>query len=496
MPYNDDIQAIWEEVREQMKDNMPESAVNLWFGDITAVNFDGYTVYLEIISEFKYNTILKRNHLKFIESEFSEYMGFPIKVDLKFSGTPITQAEIEEIKKRFPRSKEINDEIERKINSEKQAYREEYRERIENSHPDGEEDPTLKIPDALPLYKFEYTFENFIVGNSNRFAHAACSAVADFPSKDYNPLFIYGPSGLGKTHLLYAIINRMKKNTPKIRIVYIKGDDFTNQMIECLSQQKMNEFHERYRSCDVLLIDDIQFIAGKVATQEEFFHTFNALYEERKQIILTSDRPPREIKTLEDRLKTRFEMGLIADIQPPDVELRTAIIKKKAEQVNIVVPDDVLVYLAENLRSNIRQLEGAIKKLAALSFLSGKPITMETAEGCISELLGGAEPVSVTVDKIFSVVYKKYGISREQIAGKSREKEIVAARHILNYLVRTVTEMSYPNLAKLTNRNHATVMASMEAINKKMVTNPAFGVEIKNLIKDITGEDPDNKYDD
>jgi len=492
MPYKDDIQAIWEEVREQMKDYIPESAVNLWFGEVKAVDFDGYTVYLEILSELKYNTILKQEYISVVENEFSEYMGFPIKVDLKFTGKPVTKEDIEELKKRFPKlTKEYTEEAIKKANIAKQ----EYRDRIERSHPDGEEDPTLKIPDALPLYKFEYTFDNFIVGNSNRFAHAACSAVANFPSKDYNPLFIYGPSGLGKTHLLYAIINEMKKNTPKIRIVYIKGDDFTNQMIECLSQQKMNEFHDRYRSCDVLLIDDIQFIAGKVATQEEFFHTFNALYEERKQIILTSDRPPREIKTLEDRLKSRFEMGLIADIQPPDLELRTAIIKKKAEQVNIVVPDDVLVYLAENLRSNIRQLEGAIKKLAALSFLSGKPVTMETAEGCISELLGGAEPINVTVDKIFAIVYKKYGISREQIAGKSREKDIVAARHILNYLVRTVTEMSYPNLAKLTNRNHATVMASMEAVNKKMITNPSFSVEIKNLIKDITGEETLSGYD-
>jgi len=496
MPYKDDIQEIWVEVRDKMKDHMTEAAVNLWLGDINAVDFDGYTVYLEILSEFRYNTVLKRNYIPAIEKQFSEYMGFPIKVDLKFTGKHVERKDIPGLNDYnsylMNPPEEFFEENARIIDREVKRYR----DKIEKSHPDGEEDPTLKIPDALPLYKFEYTFDNFIVGNSNRFAHAACYAVANYPSKDYNPLFIYGPSGLGKTHLLYAIINQMKKNMPKIRIVYIKGDDFTNQMIECLSQQKMNEFHDRYRSCDVLLIDDIQFIAGKVATQEEFFHTFNALYEERKQIILTSDRPPREIKTLEDRLKTRFEMGLIADIQPPDVELRTAIIKKKAEQVNIVVPDDVLVYLAENLRSNIRQLEGAIKKLAALSFLSGKPITMETAEGCISELLGGAEPISVTVDKIFAVVYKKYGISREQIEGKSREKDIVAARHILNYLVRNITEMSYPNLAKLTNRNHATVMASMEAINKKMITNPSFSVEIKNLIKDITGEEPTElRYD-
>ncbi len=490
MPYSNDIQSIWEDVRENLKATIPESAVNLWLGEVTASNFEGNTVYLEILSEFKYNTILKQNYLKSVTEEFSKYMGFPVEVELEFAGVKI---EASDIIKRFNISydQEPQTEIPERLRSPDFVSKSEKR-RLEREAEENEKNNAPKFPGALPSYNFEYTFENFIVGNSNRFAHAACSAVADYPSKDFNPLFIYGPSGLGKTHLLYAITNRMKKRSPGIKIVYIKGDDFTNQMIESLAQQKMNEFHERYRSCDVLLIDDIQFIAGKIATQEEFFHTFNALYEERKQIILTSDRPPRDIKTLEDRLKTRFEMGLIADIQPPDVELRTAIIKKKAEQVNIVVPDDVLVYLAENLRSNIRQLEGAIKKLAALSFLSGKPITMETAEGCISELLGGAEPVSVTVDKIFAVVYKKYGISREEIAGKSREKEIVAARHVVHYLIRRVTEMSYPNISKLTNRNHATIMSSMDAINKKLVSSPGFAIEIKNLIKDITGEESED----
>ena len=235
---------------------------------------------------------------------------------------------------------------------------------------------------------------------------------------NYNPLFIYGPSGLGKTHLLYAITNEVKKKKRDAEIIYIKGEDFTNQLIEALARQKTAEFRNKYRSCDMLLIDDIQFIAGKVSTQEEFFHTFNALYEEHKQIILTSDRPPREIKTLEDRLKTRFEWGLLADIQPPDLELRIAIIKKKAEQVNVVIPDEVLGFLAENLRSNIRQIEGAIKKLGALAFISGREISMELARGCISELLGGEEPVSVTVDKTF-IISKNLATQVRYIEGGS-----------------------------------------------------------------------------
>ena len=260
-------------------------------------------------------------------------------------------------------------------------------------------------------------------------------------------------------------------------------------MIESLSNHEMSKFHEKYRSCDVLLIDDIQFIAGKVATQEEFFHTFNTLYEEHKQIILTSDRPPREIKTLEDRLKTRFEWGLIADIQPPDLELRIAIIKKKAEQVSINIDEDVLTFLAENLRSNIRQLEGAIKKLAALSFLSGRSINMETAQGCISELLGGAEPVSVTIDKIFAAVFKKYGIPREDIVSQKRNKEIAFARHVANYLIKDITEMSLPNIGQVFNRHHTTVISSVETINRKIIMDKNFELEIKALKKEVTGVD-------
>ena len=339
---------------------------------------------------------------------------------------------------------------------------------------------------ALPTYNFQYTFDNFIVGNSNKFAHAASVAVAEHPAMNYNPLFIYGPSGLGKTHLLYAITNYLKQTNPKIKIIYVKGEDFTNYMIDCISRQAMKEFRDRYRKCDVLLIDDIQFIAGKESTQEEFFHTFNSLYDEHKQIILTSDRPPRDIQRLESRLKSRFEWGLLADIQPPDLELRIAIIKAKAESVKLYLDNETLIYLAENLRSNVRQIEGAIKKLGAITFLSGKPITTEDAARCVSELLGDDEPVTVTVDKIFTVVYKKYNVPKEEILSTKRNKNIAFARHVSIYLIREITGMSLPSIGTVFGRDHTTIMSSIDAVNKKLASDPMFAVELKELKKQLT----------
>ena len=339
----------------------------------------------------------------------------------------------------------------------------------------------------LPPFNGQYTFDNFIVGNSNKFAHAACVAVAEQPAKNYNPLFIYGPSGLGKTHLLYAINNYIQTKNPGVKIIYIKGEDFTNHMIDCLSRQAMKEFRDRYRKCDVLLIDDIQFIAGKVATQEEFFHTFNSLYDAHKQVILTSDRPPREIQQLEDRLKTRFEWGLIADIQPPDLELRVAILKQKTQAMDLEISDEILTYMGENLRSNIRQIEGAVKKLGALSFLSGKIITRELAARCVSELLGDEEPITVTIDKVFSLVFKRYDVSKEELVGTKRNKNIAQARHIAIYLIRTLTDMSLPAIGNIFNRDHTTVMSSLNAITKRIESDHVFALEMEEIVKDLKG---------
>ena len=461
MSYKNDINFMWESVKADMEEEIGQGTVETCFGEVTVDSFDGNEIVLSTPSYVRHKQINK-DYIGLLEEKFKGYFGYKVKITVNYSGEST-----EAVKKRILRQ-------------------------INGLPPEEEEDDHPKkstfVGGTLPPFNFEYTFDNFIVGNTNKFAHAACWAVSERPALDYNPLFIYGPSGLGKTHLLYAITNAMKQKNPDLKVIYIKGEDFTNQMIDSLANQSMSKFRNKYRSCDMLLIDDIQFIAGKISTQEEFFHTFNALFEDRKQIILTSDRPPRDIKTLEERLKTRFEWGLIADIQPPDMELRVAIIKKKAEQVNVTLPEDVLTFLSENLRSNIRQIEGAIKKLGAMSFLSGRKITMELAKSCISELLGGAEPASVTVDKIFSAVYNRYNVKKEDIVGMRRTKEIAAARHIAIYLVRTVTEMSLPNIGKIFNRDHSTVLSSIESAEKRLRNDPLLEIEINEMIKEVTDQ--------
>ena len=448
--YLEEIGEIWKMVKDSFRENMTETTINLWFADVKILSFQNDTITMGIASELKFN-IIRDKYISSIESKFSSLLGFEIHVHLTFIGSAVAGDRVSAPAPQAPKKEE------RKIRE-------------------------------TPDFNFEYTFENFIIGSTNKFAQAACVAVANNPATNYNPLFIYGNSGLGKTHLLYATINRLKQNNPNIKIIYTNGEDFTNQMISCLANKTMEDFRDKYRTCDVLLIDDIQFIAGKVATQEEFFHTFNALFEDKKQIILTSDRPPRDIKTLEDRLKSRFEWGLIADIEPPDLELRIAIIKKKAEQVNVFIPDDVLTYLGENLRSNIRQIEGAIKKLGALSFLSGKDINMNLAHECISELLGGAEPVNITVDKIFTAVFRKYGISKEDLIGPKRNKEITNARHAAIFLIRDMTEMSYPNISKIFNRDHATIISSCRKADTMVQADPLFALDMETMKKEIMGQ--------
>lgn len=344
----------------------------------------------------------------------------------------------------------------------------------------------------------DYTFDNFIVGSSNKFAHAACLAVAnrfgsegntdeEYFLKQYNPLFIYGPSGLGKTHLLYAIMNRISNLCPEAKIVYVKGDDFTNQLIDSISHGTCEQFRNKYRTADVLLIDDTQFISGKVSTQEEFFHTFNTLYENHKQIVLTCDCPPRSIKTLENRLQTRFEWGLTADIQPPAYELRIAIMKSKAEALGISLPADVLEFLANNLRNNVRQLEGAVKKLGAQSFLTGAEITVDLAISCVADLMTGSEPASVTVDRILEKVSQKYGVSVEDIKSRKRTKEIALVRHRSVYIIRKLTDLSLPAIGKLFGRDHTTIMSSLDTVEREMAKDSLLEIEMNDLIRELRG---------
>ena len=463
MSYLDDLSDIWEQVKENLSEKYSPSQMDLWFRPLKIHSYEDNVIILSTDSEFKY-TKVKEQYLSVIADAFADFFGFEQHVDIVFVGERTSP---EKIKRQLGI-----------IRDEKETKEENKTENAQNSND--------VVSGVLPIdYSFQYTFENFIVGSSNRFAHAACTAVAAHPATNYNPLFIYGPSGLGKTHLMSAIVNEIKRKNPAARVIYIKGDDFTNEMIESLSKQEMHKFHAKYRNCDILLIDDIQFIAGKTSTQEEFFHTFNTLYENHKQIVLSSDRPPKDIQTLEDRLKTRFEWGLIADIEPPDLELRIAIIKKKAEQVSITLSDEVLTFLAENLRSNIRQIEGTIKKLSAIVFLSGRTITMEIAASCLQEITGGVVPVQVIVDKIFSTVFNKYNVGKEDLLGPKRNKDIAFARHICIYLIKEITDMSYPGIGKMFNRDHTTVMASRDLVSKKMLSDAMLAVDIAEMTKEI-----------
>ena len=333
---------------------------------------------------------------------------------------------------------------------------------------------------------YEFTFDTYIVGSSNKFAHAAALAVAANPAGAYNPLFIYGNSGLGKTHLLYAICNDIKINHPEMRTLYIKGDDFTNELIDAIRKNTTRDFHEKYRKTDILLVDDIQFIAGKDSTQEEFFHTFNALYESNKQIVLTSDRPPKEIKTLEDRLRTRFEWGLIADINPPDFETRIAIIKRKAELLDIKIPNDVCEYIATKLKSNIRQLEGAVKKLKAYNLLAGETLTIATTQSAIADILNNDQPAPVTVEKIIEEVANTFCVSPDDIRSSKRSSNISTARQIAMYVVREITQMSMSAIGdEFNGRDHSTVVYAIQQVEKNIQTNVKTKSIVEDLIKNI-----------
>ena len=335
----------------------------------------------------------------------------------------------------------------------------------------------------------EFSFETFVVGPSNKLAHAASKAVAEHPAQNYNPLLIYGDSGLGKTHLIYAIANVIRRNDPNSKIAYVKGDDFTNELVDAIREGKTAEMREKYRQADLLLVDDIQFIAGKKQTQEEFFHTFNTLYESGRQIVLTSDRPPSEMTQLEDRLRTRFEWGLLVDVAPPDFETRLAIVKNKAALLGMDLPDKISAYIAENVTANVRQLEGTINKIMALQELLGSDVDENMVINSIQDMLRRSNEYVPTASDILAYISKYYLIEEKIIRGQQRIRDAVAARQIAMYLIRSMTNLSVVDIGKIfDNRDHSTVLYSIQQVEKKMKQDPSYAETVKELKTNINSK--------
>ena len=464
-----DLDEFLKLILEHIRENFKNPSFNIWFGDLQFVSLTENKATFTTPSNLR-KRLLATKYKPLIENALRDVIGFEVeKIDIIST----------EIKQVF----EKDDDEDIPKYSEEERRDADKREAVINTF--------LKETEATGQSKSilsEYTFDNFIEGESNKFARAACLAVAMDPksSYDYNPLLIYGNSGLGKTHLLYAIINHIRVNHPKLKIVYKKSEDFTNELIASIQLGDTSALKDKYRKADVLLIDDIQFIAGKEATQEEFFHTFSALYESGKQIILTSDRPPKEIRPLEDRLRTRFEGGLLADIQKPSFELRTAIIKKKASLMNIEISNELVNYMAERLQHDIRQIEGTIKRLKAFYSIGGAEITKENIDQVIISIDPGNIPTDALVEKIIAATAKYYGVIPEDIVSKKKTENIANARHIAVYIIRKLTELPYASIGKfLGGRDHATIISSINKIEVNIKTKKNTDSDIKKIIKEI-----------
>ncbi len=440
----DSFKDVFESVQELCRNELSEVAYNLWIKDITPVRLEGSSAILHIHSKFK-KTIIEEKYLDLLSRSFESVLGFPVDIKLLFDEPTDTAA--------------------------------------------GDLAPEYQSEHTGPTGnggEYEYTFNTFIVGPANKFAHAASLAVATNPARSYNPLFIYGGSGLGKTHLLYAIWDEIKRNQPDSNIIYVRGEEFTNALINAIANESTIAFHENFRRADVLLVDDIQFIGGKERTQEEFFHTFNTIYQAGKQIVLTSDRPPKEIKTLEDRLRTRFEWGLLADIQPPDFETRIAIIRRKAQLLDLTIPSEVSEYIANRIKNNIRQLEGAVKKLKAYEQLAGSAPSIIMAQNAIRDILTDNQPIPVTVDRIITEVSRTYGVSPADIRSSKRSAQISTARQLCMYIVREITQMSMATIGEeFGGRDHSTVVYALQQVDNQMKNDSRFKETVEDIIKNI-----------
>ena len=429
---------IWQVVCDYCRERINETAYNLWLSPLKPVRFENDSVTLYINDDFKRGIILDK-YLPLLGDAFENTMGFNVKIYITTDENELKEIETSSQTGKSISSKEI-------IND----------------------------------------FASFVVGPSNKFAYAAAKNVAANPGMFYNPLFIWGRSGLGKTHLLNAICLEVEKNFPDANIIYTTSENFTNELVFYLQTQNTQAFRNKYRTCDILLIDDIQFIAGKVQTEEEFFNTFDTLHKNGKQVVLTSDKPPKEIQTLEDRLRSRFENGLLADVQPPDFETRMAIIKNKAKYFNLELSNEIVNYIAEKIKNNVRQLEGAVKKINALCQMQGIEPSIEVASEAIKDILNNSRPVEATIEMIIDQTGKTFGVTPDNIRSERRDASIVNARQIAMYIMREIADMSLIDIGKVFGgKTHSTVKHSIDEVEKKMASNSSFKSNVLDLIKNI-----------
>jgi len=433
------LDSFWENILEKLKNELSKPSYDTWIASTRLIEFTNNKLTIGVPNEFAKDW-LENRYLGLIKTTIQNYLNSPVSLT-------------------FVADQELNNEA---------------------------GSAGLNFGLLSHTLNPKYTFDTFVIGNGNRFAHAAALAVAESPAKSYNPLFLYGGSGLGKTHLMHAISHIIVKKYPAMKILYVTGEQFTNELIDSIRYEKQVEFRNTYRKIDVLLIDDIQFLAGKEGTQEEFFHTFNTLYEANKQLIISSDRPPKEIPTLEERLRSRFEWGLTTDINPPDYETRIAILKRKAELENFAVPDEIIIFIASEIQSNIRELEGALSKITAYCMLTNQSINMSLAQEILKDMIPMKDQKIISPNAIQKIVAEHYKMTIQEFKLKKRTRSVSFPRQIAMYLCRELTEMSLPQIGEeFGGRDHTTVIHAYEKINQLKQTDPAIEKSINEIITKI-----------
>ena len=451
-----DLAEIWVRCKDKLKESFNEKVFNVWIKPIMPLEVTD-TYYKVAVKNDFFKTMLEENYAQVIEGVLAGIMSKNIKLIIETMDNGNSGSEAAEEMPAVPAKRE-----------QQQLFN---------------ENTSVQQPDESNLNP-KYVFETFVIGNSNRFAHAAAQAVANDPAHAYNPLFLYGGVGLGKTHLMHAIGNRIKQNNPSMKVLYTSSEKFTNEIINSIQNKTTEAFRQKYRNIDCLIIDDIQFLKGKEQTQVEFFHTFNALKDADKQIIISSDRPPREIETLEDRLRSRFDQGLTADIQTPDLETRMAILRTKAASDNNVLPTEVITLLAPHIATTIREIEGAYNKIVAYTSLMHMPITVETAQKVLSDMGNDIKTRTITYEGIIKVVADHYNVKQDELFNKKRTQNIAFPRQVAMYLCRELADLSYPRIGELFGgRDHTTVIHAYEKISNFKNSNLAFQNELQEIIE-------------